>query len=543
MNAPIPMRYAPRSFPCSAGDVWETVPVVKRVTLDAMIPREDFAVEGETFALDLFSAFPVDYLYRDSPILKLLRKPDFQRETNYWSPDQMATFVASFVDNEVIPSLILWKSQSYIFVIDGAHRLSALRAWIEDDYGDRTISTSFYGFDVSEDQKRVARRTRKIIEAKIAKFSTLKDLVGNTAATEEQKRRANLLFTRTLAVQWIQGNAAVAETSFFKINSQGTPLDETETLLIENRKKPIAISARAILRAGAGHKYWSAFPEQNRKRIEELGTQFYKLLFEPEISQPLKTIDVPLGGSVSPVDALALLIEFLTVAGTRIAGGRTISAYDDDMDGSETVSVLQNTLEVSKRITGNSSESLGLHPAVYFYNERGKYNRFLFLGIARLFVERLRNNDDGFWKKFTAARKKLEAFLVENKSLVGIILQNMNKKHRITKMSDLIAFLITEFNSGRDVTVEQAIQHLGLHGRIIDVVSVQASPRFTDNTKTTALIRQALTSALVCPVCEGKLDPSKSVSYDHIVPIRDGGTGDSVNCDLVHPYCNSGVKG
>jgi hypothetical protein len=28
----------------------------------------------------------------------------------------------------------------YIFVIDGGHRLSALRAWMEDDYGDGTIS-------------------------------------------------------------------------------------------------------------------------------------------------------------------------------------------------------------------------------------------------------------------------------------------------------------------------------------------------------------------------------------------------------------------
>lgn len=248
------------------GHIWETVPVAKRVTMDAMIPREDFAVEGEKFVLDLFPAFPVSYLARDNPILKLLRKPDFQRETNHWTSEQVATFVASFLDNEVIPSLILWKSQSFVFVIDGGHRLSALRAWMEDDYGDRAVSTLFYGADISEDQKRIAKRTRNLIEAKIGTFKALQDLVGNPSATEEQKRRANLLFTRTLAVQWIQGSASVAETSFFKINSQGTPLDETETLLIENRRKPIAISARAILRAGAGHKYWSAFPPDNVKK-------------------------------------------------------------------------------------------------------------------------------------------------------------------------------------------------------------------------------------------------------------------------------------
>jgi len=72
-----------------------------------------------------------------------LRKPDFQRETNHWSPEQVVTFIASFLDDELIPSLILWYSPSYIFVIDGGHRLSALRAWMNDDYG---IGLCHYSF-------------------------------------------------------------------------------------------------------------------------------------------------------------------------------------------------------------------------------------------------------------------------------------------------------------------------------------------------------------------------------------------------------------
>ena len=59
---------------------------------------------------------------------------------DHWTPEQVVTFVASFLDSEVIPSLILWKSPMYIFVIDGGHRLSALRAWMGDDYGDNAIS-------------------------------------------------------------------------------------------------------------------------------------------------------------------------------------------------------------------------------------------------------------------------------------------------------------------------------------------------------------------------------------------------------------------
>lgn len=274
------------------------VPIMaKKVTLDAMIPREDFAVqEGEgEFALNLFQDFPITHLYPDSPILKLLRKPDFQRETNHWTPEQMATFVASFLDNEVIPSLILWKSPSYIFVIDGGHRLSALRAWMEDDYGDGALSAAFYKTEISEDQKRTAKRARKLIEQKIGRYSTLKSNV-DTKNDSPVVKRAKVLFTRALALQWVQGSPLVAESSFFKINSQGTPLDATETSLIQNRRKPIAISARAILRAGSGHKYWSAFSETVGKEIVELAQELHKLLFEPEAELPLKTLDVPLGG-------------------------------------------------------------------------------------------------------------------------------------------------------------------------------------------------------------------------------------------------------
>ncbi len=115
-----------------------------------MIPREDFAVSEEPYVMDLIRDFPITSLNSTSPILRLLRKPDFQRETNHWTPEQLVTFVSSFLDSEVIPSLILWKAERYIFVIDGGHRLSALRAWMEDDYGDGAISLAFYKGDITD---------------------------------------------------------------------------------------------------------------------------------------------------------------------------------------------------------------------------------------------------------------------------------------------------------------------------------------------------------------------------------------------------------
>jgi hypothetical protein len=511
--------------------------MAKRVNLDAMIPRADFAQTEESYAIDLIKDFPVSHLSSDSPILKLLRKPDFQRETNHWSADQIATFVASFLDSEVIPSLILWKSPTYIFVIDGGHRLSALRAWMEDDYGDGATSLSFYGGEISEDQRKVAKRTRKLVEERIGRYSKLRSHVDSPVA-EQLGRRARVLVTRGLSLQWVQGSPAVAETSFFKINSQGTPLDEVEEMLIQNRRKPIAIAARAILRGGGGHKYWSSFSGEMAAEIEKVSEDFYKLLFEPETEPPIKTLDVPLGGSVSPVDALGLLVEFLTIAANRGSEVKLIDAYDDDSSGESTVGVLKHSLQVLNRITGNDKGSLGLHPAVYFYNEKGKYSRFLYLGMISLITEKLRNNDHQFFKKFTRSRSKLEQFLITNKSLIGIVLQNLGKTQRVPKIRDLFTFLVQEFLTKDLVEPESAMAHIGVSGRIVDVKAMQSNPQISDDTKSMVFVREALKSALRCPICNGLLNPIKSVSYDHKVKVVDGGAGTVSNTQLTHPYCN-----
>jgi hypothetical protein len=117
--------------------------MANKVVLDGMIRRADFAQQAEASTIDLGDKIMISQLSGRSPLLRLLRKPDFQRETNHWTPDQVASFISSFARGELIPSLILWKSDSYVFVIDGGHRLSALRAWIENDYGTALSRTRF----------------------------------------------------------------------------------------------------------------------------------------------------------------------------------------------------------------------------------------------------------------------------------------------------------------------------------------------------------------------------------------------------------------
>ena len=118
-----------------------------KVDLDALIPREDFEVSdvkdsdrgGKTQTIQIRD------LEKGSFFLDIIRKQDFQRETNEWDPKRVSYLIESFVDGDLIPAVILWRnSGSYTFVLDGSHRLSALAAWVNDDYGDAEISKLFY---------------------------------------------------------------------------------------------------------------------------------------------------------------------------------------------------------------------------------------------------------------------------------------------------------------------------------------------------------------------------------------------------------------
>jgi len=124
-----------------------------------------------------------------------------------------------------------------------------------------------------------------------------------------------------------------------------------------------------------------------------------------------------------------------------------------------------------------------------------------------------------------------------------MLIVNLSKAQRISKMKDLIEFLVRELRTpGATVTIEQAIATLGLTGRIVDVRAVTTSPDISDDTKAAVYFREALPKALHCSICSGVLDPNKFVTYDHIERVREGGTGDVNNIQMAHPYCNSGYK-
>ena len=78
------------------------------VNLDAMIKREDLDVTDKSkVQISLGVSLKFYELERDSTTFHILRKPDFQRETANWSPEKVTEMVFSFVEGDLIPSIIV----------------------------------------------------------------------------------------------------------------------------------------------------------------------------------------------------------------------------------------------------------------------------------------------------------------------------------------------------------------------------------------------------------------------------------------------------
>lgn len=516
----------------------------KLVNLDAMIARADFATEMEPeTAYESISNISLRDFLPGALIGPNLRKPDFQRETNHWGPEQVVSLLDCFVNGDLIPSVILWKSPTYVFVIDGGHRLSVLRAWVADDYGDGPLSLQFFGNEISQDQKSAAKRTREMIESRIGTFKHIQARLEQSDLPAEERRRASTVVSRALQIQWVTGNADKAESSFFRINTEGTPLDEIEELLLRSRHRPIPICARAVIRAGKGHRYWSSFEPVRVKKIEGYAQELHQVLFEPDLKSPVKTLDLPLGGSKGIRTALQVLIDFMLIASrNQKAEPKKVEDQPEDTDGAGTEECLRRSLRLAKRITGNDSGSLGLHPAVYFYGPTGRHSGSMFMGTVSLIGRKLSNNDSGFFAKFTQVRSELESVLVFHKELIATILQKHSSFRRTGVYERILEGLIDRASSGESVTEEWLIDRAELRGKIVSGHASSAGTRFSEDVKSGAFISTALSGVPKCSVCRGYLDANKSISYDHINPVRAGGTGESDNCQLTHPYCNQSVK-
>jgi hypothetical protein len=513
-----------------------------RVNLDALIPREDFEVSESLNPGSKKGTISIEDLKSDSFFLPLVRKPDFQRETNEWDADKIVQFIESFENGDLIPALILWRSPSgLLFVIDGSHRLSSLLAWITDDYGDGNASKSFYDSNIPEEQVSAADETRKLVRRRIGTYADLKQAsVKPEKVPPEILARAKNLGALAIQLQWVEGDVKTAEKSFIKINQEAVPIDPTELKLIESRKKPNCIAARAIIRAGTGHKYWSKFPEVNQEKIQELAKEINDVLFSPKLETPVKTLDIPIGGKLYSAHTLPLVLEFVNMTNSVASDFKTTLVDDDD--GSATMQMLINAKRVAQQINSMHPGSLGLHPIVYFYSQDGRHKIASFYATVSFVMElhaRKKVND------FIKVRESFEKAIIENDYLV----QQINRKFRLAQASyshirDFFFELIDQLNkdSKPEDLIAQVIQnskfeYLTLQQDTPDVTSQD----FNSQRKSAAFIRDAITRAPRCQICKGYMHKN-SITIDHIQRKEEGGIGSIDNAQLAHPYCNTTFK-
>lgn len=471
---------------------------------------------------------------------KTLRKPDFQRETSEWTPEKIHELLKSFLEDDLIPAVILWNSSGYNFVIDGAHRLSAIISWVVDDYGDGPFSKSFFGFNITTEQADVADKTRKLINKNIGSYKEHQFAINNPSKSEKAiLERAQKLATLTVQLQWVRGNSNKAEASFFKINEQASPINDTEKRLLKSRNKPNSIAARAIIRSGTGHKYWSKFEEDKKTQIEDLSKEINDILFTPKLETPLKTLDVPLAGKGYSPQTLALILDLVNLTNNITSD----DSLNNDTTGEETINVLKKTKKLLSRISGNHPSSLGLHPVVYFYSATGRYQVTAFLGVIELIKQFEAKNE---FKDFINVRAEFEKFLLKYKKFINQITlkygSGLKSYKRLHKLLVLILSLLKEGKKESEI-LDGILNSQDFGYLVPDAVEFDNTTRseFSTDTKSAIYLKDALSKMLECKICHGLIHVN-SISIDHIDRKEDGGKGKVDNGQLTHPYCNSTIK-
>ena len=515
-----------------------------KVNLDALIEREDFEVEANPNPGKKKETISIEDIKADSFFFSNIRKPDFQRETNEWDSQRICELIKSFIEGDLIPAIILWRSTGgFLFVIDGSHRLSALSAWVNDDYGDGKISKLFYDGVIPDEQLKIAEETRKLIHKKVGSYNDFRlALTSPDKVKAEIVKAAKSLAALAIQLQWVEGDASKAENSFFKINQQAAPIDKTELKLLESRKKPNSIAARAIIRSGKGHKYWSFFDKEIQAQIQEIAKEINEILFEPKLQTPIRTLDLPVGGKLYSAQTLPLILDFVNIVNKIDFNNKGVN--DDNKKGKQTINFLKKVRKIAYILNSNHPSSLGLHPILYFYSQNGQHRTVSFLAVVD-FVMKL--DERKKLKDFIYVREKFEDFLQNYDYLIKQIYEKHRDVQKSYKhISNFFDQVVIHLKAGKtlDDTLNQIIssddfKYLNILNKEKSITS--SIKEFHTNKKSEIFIKDALLSVPRCKICKGLIHRN-SISIDHIQRKEDGGLATSDNGQITHPYCNTGYK-
>lgn len=529
----------------------------------------------------------IKQLYGEDSEDYLLRKPDFQRATWSWTPEDCVDLLYAVLNEQVVPSVIMWLgSDGTKFVLDGGHRISVLLAWIKDDWGDRPPADHFKDDYLELASKNAARRVRELLIQKgIGSFSDYtqaerqyRELIQqdrapisemNSTSFEYAKKARRWASVETgFPVLWVKGDYKTAEQSFLKINKTGRQLSKWETKLVENRTSSMARAVMSIAEVQQASRFWPLNDEEVRDSKElsekaasiiQIVNDIHKLLFLPIYETPIKHPVQPVVATpfTKPETKPAYIAEILTITeGLKGQPAETERLIQRDT-GAPSSDLIANGLKLLKHakddllsVYGNSPRSLLLMPLVYFYSDQGRYVRSLLYGM--LYWLNYGSEKDAFNRKvlFSVHRRAFERVVIEHKEeIIKRITRRIGSGSEVTYptaryFQGLLKILIkhndqietNEFTSDH----KELIETLGKpNGKVLLPKQESAGRLFTPTQKTTVNVKEYLDMFRECEICGGRYYPGLFTQGDHIEPHGKGGRTTVSNLRNTHPFCNN----
>ncbi|MFG1275727.1 HNH endonuclease, partial [Xanthobacter flavus] len=416
---------------------------------------------------------------------------------------------------------------------------------------DGADSNRFFGAGITDEQRKVAKKTRDMMKREIGTYAEYSGLVGQAVSDPVKARRLVSIGKESVIIQWVTAaTPAAAEASFFKINQAAQPIDPIERRILQSRTSPNAIASRCIVRGGRGHKYWSTFEHEIQEGVEELGAKIYDALYKPPHKQPVTSADQPIAGQ--GYNALPFVFDLVSLCNglpmPKTASEMNISnALPPDPNGTSTLDMMRKVYKRIELVSTNSPGSLGFHPLVYYYAKSGNFLPSAFLASLE-FSQKL--DSENRKRDFTAIRRKFEDYIFENKIFVTATASRLGGGSRsLARITDLYWQIFLGFHKGLDgpaILKGLMEQPDFVHLRIAEIPSPNAAAQSGESgpsrqSKSAAFIREAMRGVVRCPLCDGAVH-TNSLTFDHIDRRREGGSNHGDNLKPAHPYCNSGVK-
>lgn len=563
-----------------------------RVYLDHLIKRQSIRYysqnienRNDTYSGNEDRSLRYDDVMRRDGWVTTIRKPDFQRETNAWTPKDCVDFLDSIVFGRIIPSIILWTNpeNGLVFVLDGAHRLSVLRAWMLDDWGDKAID--YYQRKNFDQIKESAAEVRSLVRNCIGSFSDyfyafselnkfIEDSKAPKAEMDDIRYRQATFYQqvvsglRTLSVQWEKGDYDSAEKSFLRINRSGQTLDPWEATLIEYRNSSYARCILSIANGDEQGHYWPtpSTPSNNGdiqllKNINEKTPEIFAKLFVPPFKTPISDLNVPFMVAPEYFQKHKYLLEIIPLITEKSI------AYNDEKqieilkrDNNKPAGIIiKNGNEIIEKIYSNldnlvgsssNSRSLSIIPLFYWYNNNGKFVRALFYGFVYWLLS---GTDDEIKRRklaFSINRDRFEEVLFTYKNEIASSLQLKSGAglKATLKIADFFQDLLILFSSHVQNSLpeinEDVIRIIKEKGLLYNFSNSNPSNRrlYSKQDKSTINIRELFVNSIRCHICGGIVNIQQGLQYDHVIDYAKIGFTDPESGKPTHPFCNNFKK-